>query len=132
MLVGFDKNHSEKTVIGAYVGGSRGQLKARAATNGVGNNVNQVINANGAVIGGYSSTKLAYNAFIDVNLPIGYMQNKSKRTVYNNLAVGGVEEVEGIVGLYVTSEKYTAVGFTWLIVGPVADIIPLLVITLLL
>ena len=91
MLVGFDKNHSEKTVIGAYVGG----LKVKDAANGIVSDTNQSIDSSGAVIGGYSSTKLAHDAFVDVNLPVGYTQNKSKRTVYNNLVAGGIEYDNG-------------------------------------
>ena len=91
LLVGFDKNHSEKTVIGAYVGG----LKVKDAANGIVSDTNQSIDSSGAVIGGYSSTKLAHDAFVDVNLPVGYTQNKSKRTVYNNLVAGGIEYDNG-------------------------------------
>jgi len=97
LLVGFDKNYNEKTVIGAYAGGTKGQLKARDSSNvtstgvTIGDDVNNLINANGVVIGGYSSIKFANNVFVDVNVPIGYAQNKNRRTVYNNLAANGIE-----------------------------------------
>lgn len=97
LLIGFDKNYNEKTVIGAYAGGTKGQLKARSSSNvtstgvTIGNDVNNLINANGVVIGGYSSIKFANNVFVDLNVPVGYAQNKNRRTVYNNLAANGIE-----------------------------------------
>ena len=100
ILVGIDKRYNEKVIIGAYAGGLKGRMKILDDTN-------KIINSNGVVIGAYGSLDLPKNSFLDVNVPVAYVTNKSNRTVKYNLAPNGIEYNKGSFNEYYVAPSVT-------------------------
>ncbi len=113
VIVGVDNRYNDSVFVGAYVGGIKGRIT-------IGNSTNQVINGTGMTIGGYSSIKFSNDRFLDLNLGLGYVYNKSNNLVYNNLATDGIEHNYGsynefyfapsaIFGKYIEYTNFTIV-----------------------
>ena len=100
ILVGMDKQYNERTIIGAYAGGLKGQMKILDISH-------KKVKSNGAIIGAYGSTDLPKNSFVDVNIPIAYVDNKASRNMTNGAVAGGVEYDKGSFNEYYIAPNVT-------------------------
>jgi uncharacterized protein with beta-barrel porin domain len=100
ILVGMDKQHNDKMIVGIYAGGLKGKMKILDDTN-------KTIRTNGAIIGAYGSLTLPQDSFLDFNVPITYVDNISNRSVKYNLAPNGVEYEKGSFDEYDISPSVT-------------------------
>ncbi len=96
ILVGMDKQHNDKMIVGIYAGGLKGRMKVL-------DNTDQLIRTNGAIIGAYASLTLSQDNFLDFNIPITYVDNISNRTASYN----GVEYEKGSFDEYDISPSVT-------------------------
>ena len=107
VIIGVDNRYNDSVFVGVYVGGIKGRIIIKDITN-------PVINGTGITIGGYSSIKLSNDRFLDLNLGVGYVCNKSSNVVYNK-ATKGKEHNDGLYNEFylapsVTFGKYIEYG----------------------